>query len=213
VRQLSSFVAVGVVWLKTAIVSCSDKNGLIELCKKIDHTFQIYSTGGTASFLREGGIDVRLVSELTDFPEILAGRIKTLHPRVLGGILARGEADSEDMIRHGLTRIDLVVVNLYPFMETTSRDHNLSEAIESIDIGGVTLIRAAAKNYSNVLIVTDPTDYGWIGDLLASGNIPSEEERLHLARKAFDYIARYDIAIARYFQSLEGDNSPNSVNI
>lgn len=198
--------------LKTAIVSCSDKNGLIELCKKIDHNFQIYSTGGTASFLREGGIDVRLVSELTEFPEILDGRIKTLHPRVLGGILARGEVDSQDMIRHGLTRIDLVVVNLYPFMKITSRDHNLSEAIEGIDIGGVTLIRAAAKNYTNVLIVTDPSDYGWIAESLSSGNALSEEERLHLARKAFDYIARYDIAIARYFQSLEGKDSPDAVN-
>ncbi len=199
--------------MKTAIVSCSDKNGLIELCRKIDDTFQIYSTGGTASVLREGGIDVRSVSELTDFPEILGGRIKTLHPRVLAGILARGEVDSEDMIRHGLTCIDLVVVNLYPFMKTTSQDHDLSEAIESIDIGGVTLIRAAAKNYTNVLIVTDPSDYGWIADSLSRGNIPSEEERLHLARKAFDYIARYDIVIARYFQSLEGEDSPNVMNI
>lgn len=193
-------------------MSCSDKNGLIELCKKINHIFQIYSTRGTASFLREGGIEVKPVSELTDFPEILGGRVKTLHPRVLGGILARGDVDSEDMIRHGLTRIDLVVANLYPFMKITSRDHNLSEAIEGIDIGGVTLIRAAAKNYTNVLIVTDPTDYSWIADSLNSGNVFSEEERLHLARKAFDYIARYDIAIARYFQSLEGTDSPDAVN-
>ena len=186
--------------MKTAIVSCRDKNGLIELCKKIDDTFQIYSTGGTTSVLRRGGIDVKPVSELTGFPEILGGRIKTLHPRVLGGILARGEADSEDVIRYGLTRIDLVVVNLYPFAETTSREHSLSEAIENIDIGGVTLIRAAAKNYMNVIVVTEPSDYSWIADSLGVGQGPSEEERLYLAWKAFDHVAKYDIAIARYFE-------------
>ena len=192
-----------IVGLKTAIVSCSDKTGLVNFCSRIDGIFQIYSTEGTASFLTESGIAARPVSELTGFPEILGGHIKTLHPRLLGGILSRGEEDSKDMIRYGLTRIDLVVVNLYPFSETVSREHKLSEAIENIDIGGVTLIRAAAKNYMRVVVVTDPSDYGWVADLLCTGDGPIEKERLHLASKALTYIAEYDLVVARYFKSLE----------
>ncbi len=190
--------------MKTAIVSCSDKTGLVDFCRRIDSLFQIYSTGGTALTLRLGGVETKLVSELTGFPEILGGRVKTLHPRLLGGVLARGEADSEDMLRHGLTRVDMVVVNLYPFVETTSREHDLSEAIESIDIGGVTLIRAAAKNYTNVIVVTEPSDYGWTADSLSRRKGLSYEERLHLAWKAFDHTARYDTAIAIYLESLKG---------
>ena len=196
--------------MKTAIVSCSDKTRLVDFCKRIDNIFQIYSTGGTASVLRDGGVKTRPVSELTGFPEILGGRVKTLHPKLLGGVLARGETDSEEIIRHGLTCIDLVVVNLYPFVETTSREHSLSEAIENIDIGGVTLIRAAAKNYMNVIIVTEQSDYSWVADSLGVGRPLSGEERLHLARKAFDHVAKYDIAIARYFQSLDGKVQPDS---
>jgi len=196
--------------LKTAVISCSDKTGLVDFCRRIDDAFRIYSTGGTASVLREGGVDARSISELTGFPEILGGRVKTLHPKLLGGILSRGETDYEDMVRYGLTRIDLVVVNLYPFVETTSREHDLSEAIDNIDIGGVTLIRAAAKNYANVIIVVDPSDYGWVADSLIGVGGLSEMERLHLAWKAFDYVTRYDIAIARYFQSLCGENRPEN---
>ena len=199
----------GSVRLKTAIVSCSDKTGLVDFCKRLGDAFQIYSTGGTTSTLREGGVKARPISDLTNFPEILGGRVKTLHPKILGGILARAEADSKDIERHGLTRIDLVVVNLYPFIETASRVHDLSEAIEMIDIGGVTLIRAAAKNYRNVVVVTEPSDYGWVADSLSNGHDLSEGERLHLARKAFDYIARYDIAIAEYFESLEEKAAPH----
>lgn len=191
-------------------MSCSDKNGLIELCKKICEDFQFYSTGGTTSVLRDGGIDAKPVSDLTGFPEILGGRVKTLHPRILGGVLARGEVDSEDMIKHGLTRIDLVIVNLYPFVETISRDHDISEAIENIDIGGVTLIRAAAKNYANVIVLTDPSDYGWVAAPLSNGTGLSEKEHLHLACKAFDYVARYDTAITRYFHSLQDESASGS---
>ncbi len=200
----SSFVAAVIAGLKTAIVSCSDRTGLLDFCRRIESVFQIYSTGGTASFLVESGIAAKPVSELAGFPEILGGRVKTLHPRILGGILSRGKEDSEDMIRYGLTRIDLVAVNLYPFSEVVSREHDLSEALENIDIGGVTLIRAAAKNYMNVIVVIDPSDYGWVADSLSEGKDLSEKERLHLASKALTHIAEYDAAVARYFQSLEG---------
>ncbi len=196
--------------MKTALVSCSDKNGLVELCKKICRNFQFYSTGGTTSVLRDGGVDAKPVSDLTGFPEILGGRVKTLHPRILGGVLARGEVDSEDVIKHGLTRIDLVIANLYPFVETVSRHHDISEAIENIDIGGVTLIRAAAKNYTNVIILTDPSDYVWVADSLSTGVGLSEKEHLHLACKAFDYVARYDTAITRYFHSIQDEGEPSS---
>lgn len=192
--------------MKTAIVSCSDRTGLAGFCRRINGAFRIYSTGGTASFLVKSGVKAEPVSELTDFPEILGGRVKTLHPKILGGILSRGEEDSRDMIRHGLTHIDLVVVNPYPFSEAISREHDLSEAIENIDIGGVTLIRAAAKNYLNVIVVTDPSDYGWVADSLSEGKDLSEKARLHLASKALTYIAEYDAAVARYFQSLERES-------
>lgn len=198
----SSSVAVA-IGLKTAIVSCSDKTGLADFCRRINGAFQIYSTGGTASFLMESSIAAEPVSELTGFPEILGGRVKTLHPRILGGILSRGKEDLEEMTRHGLTRIELVTVNLYPFSEVVSRKHDLSEAIENIDIGGVTLIRAAAKNYANVIVLTDPSDYGWVADSISQGKDLSEKERLHLASKALTYISDYDITVARYFQSLE----------
>jgi len=197
--------------LKKAIVSCSDKRGLVDFCRKITDIFEIYSTEGTSIVLRKNGLEVKPVSDLTGFPEILGGRVKTLHPKLLGGILARGEADSQDILTYGLTPIDLVLVNLYPFMQIVSKDHEFSEAIENIDIGGVTLIRAAAKNFMNVIVVIDPSDYDWVADSINKGSL-SYSDRLTLASKAFDYTARYDSSITKYLQSqyLQSHKPPSS---
>jgi phosphoribosylaminoimidazolecarboxamide formyltransferase/IMP cyclohydrolase len=184
--------------------------GLVEL------GVEVYSTGGTHGALASAGVPVRSLSELTGFPEILDGRVKTLHPGVHGGILARRDRPEhlEELARHGLQTIDLVAVNLYPFVETASKaEVTLEEALENIDIGGPTMVRAAAKNFPHVLVVVDPDDYGPVLDSLRAGAVAFGERR-RLAQKAFQHVALYDTAIAGYLRALsEGEERPKDATI
>ena len=183
-----------------ALISVSDKTGLLPFAQRlVARGFQLLSTGGTARALREAGLPVQDVSEFTGFPEMLDGRVKTLHPKIHAGLLARRD-DAEhqrQMAAHGLTAIDLLVVNLYPFEATAMRANaSFEELIENIDIGGPTLVRAAAKNFAGVGVVTSPEDYEAVaGELENSGQL-SIETRWELARRAFERIATYDAAIA-----------------
>jgi phosphoribosylaminoimidazolecarboxamide formyltransferase/IMP cyclohydrolase len=194
--------------LTRALISVSDKEGLAEFAQKlVDHGVEIISTGGTAKALRDAGLQITDVSEVTDFPEILGGRVKTLHPKVHGGILMRPdlESDKADADKNGVKAIDLVVVNLYPFKETVSKDGVTEpEAIEQIDIGGVALLRAAAKNFQHVTIVTAIKDYQLILDELEEGI--SFDTRRNLAIKAFEKTTHYDQTISEYLKS-QGQSS------
>jgi phosphoribosylaminoimidazolecarboxamide formyltransferase/IMP cyclohydrolase len=189
-----------------ALISVSDKRGVKGLALGLAELgFDIYSTGGTQRHLAETGLPVRSISSLTGFPEILDGRVKTLHPVVHGGILARRDLPQhmEELARNEIPPIDLVCVNLYPFVETASRPGvTLEEALEQIDIGGPTLLRAAAKNFPHVLVLVDPEDYEPVLDLLAMGEVPLEVRR-RLAAKAFQHVAAYDTAIAQYLRGEE----------
>jgi len=189
-----------------AILSVSDKTGLVEFARGLGElNVEVYSTGGTHSALSAAGVAVRSLSDLTGFPEILDGRVKTLHPGVHGGILARRDRPEhlKELARHGLQTIDLVTCNLYPFVETVSKAGvSLEEALENIDIGGPTLLRAAAKNFPHVLVVVDPEDYAPLLKALRGGAVALEERR-RLAQKAFQHVALYDTAIAGYLRALE----------
>ena len=192
-----------------ALLSTSNRSGLLDFARALaDAGFELVSTGGTGGALAEAGLPVTQVSEITGFPEMMDGRVKTLHPAVHGGILARrgNEGDAAQLAQHMIDTIDVVAVNLYPFVETVSRDAtSLDEALENIDIGGPAMIRAAAKNFPGVLVIVDPADYGWIGERLAGETASvSLEERQRLAQKAFQHVAVYDTAISRY---LAGDGS------
>lgn len=184
-----------------ALVSVSDKNGVVDFCKKLQGAgVQILSTGGTARALREGGVAVTDVSEYTGSPEIMDGRVKTLHPRVHGGILMRDlQADREQLASIGGRPIDLVAVNLYPFQTTVARGAPHDEIIENIDIGGPCLIRAAAKNHGRVTVVVDPSDYGEVADAAREGTSAVLRERL--AAKAYAHTRDYDTAIAEYLSA------------
>jgi len=187
-----------------ALVSVSDKKGVLELGRRLAKLgVEILSTGGTARALREAGVPVKDVSEFTGFPEMLDGRVKTLHPRVHGGILGRAtDEHREQMRKHGIDAIDLVVVNLYPFRETVARGASFEEVIENIDIGGPAMVRSAAKNHERVAIVVDPDDYGRVlAELERTGEIP-QSLRFDLCRKAFAHTAAYDGAIAAYLAGL-----------
>ncbi|HOA82440.1 MAG TPA: bifunctional phosphoribosylaminoimidazolecarboxamide formyltransferase/IMP cyclohydrolase [Thermodesulfovibrio thiophilus] len=188
--------------IKRALISVSDKKGIVEFAKElISAGIDILSTGGTAKLLRDAGIDVTDVSDYTGFPEIMDGRVKTLHPLVHGGILARRDTseDIETMQRLGIKPIDMVVVNLYPFEATIKKESvSLDEVIENIDIGGPTLLRAAAKNYKHVIVLVDPDDYSSVIEEIKKGEI-STERRFELAKKVFSHTARYDALISDYF--------------
>jgi phosphoribosylaminoimidazolecarboxamide formyltransferase/IMP cyclohydrolase len=193
---------------KQALLSVSDKRGVLELARGLSGLgFGILSTGGTARLLREAGVKVTEVGDYTGFPEMLDGRVKTLHPKVHAGILARRDhpAHVAAITRAGIPTIDVVVVNLYPFVQTVSRpDSTLEEAVENIDIGGPTMLRAAAKNYQHVAVVTDPEDYaGLLNELTASGGGVSLATRLRLACKAFSHTAAYDGAISNYLTAFD----------
>jgi phosphoribosylaminoimidazolecarboxamide formyltransferase/IMP cyclohydrolase len=188
--------------IQRALISVSDKAGLIELGRGLAELgVEIISTGGTARALKEVGVPVTPVELVTGVAEMLGGRVKTLHPMVHGGLLARRHvlADEADLARHGIVKIELVAVNLYPFEESVARPRiTLDEAIEQIDIGGVALLRAAAKNYRDVTVLSDPADYADALRLLREeGQVP-EEQRATLAVKAFETTARYDAAISGY---------------
>jgi phosphoribosylaminoimidazolecarboxamide formyltransferase/IMP cyclohydrolase len=188
-----------------ALISVSDKTGVEDFARGlVAMGVEIISTGGTARILNAAGIPVRQVSELTGFPEILGGRVKTLHPKIHGGILAvRNSIDqAKEVKKHGIPLIDLVAVNLYPFEETVSKSGvTVPEAIEQIDIGGVCLIRAAAKNWKDVIVVTSTADYGPVlKGLSDGGGSLSDEKRLELAARGFEHTAAYDTAISAYLK-------------
>jgi len=191
-----------------AIISVSDKAGVTDFAKGLSQLgFELFSTGGTKKALAQAGVPVKGVSEITGFPEILDGRVKTLHPKVHGGILARRDlsAHMKELAENKIETIDLVAVNLYPFVQTVSREGvTLDEALENIDIGGPTMIRAAAKNFPGVIVVVDPADYSLVIEKLKAGGIDLGE-RKRLAQKAFQHVAIYDTAIAQYLrQGMEG---------
>lgn len=188
-----------------ALVSVSDKTGIVEFCEGLKVLgIEILSTGGTAKLLQQNGIAVTEVAEVTGYPEIMGGRVKTLHPKIHGGILARRGVDEAVMAEHGIEPIDLVVVNLYPFAKAIQgSDCDLATAIENIDIGGPAMIRAAAKNFSAVGVVVDPEDYGRVLEALRLNlNILPDGLRLELAVKAFQHTANYDSAIAVYLEKV-----------
>lgn len=189
--------------LKRALISVSKKDGIVEFARGLAELgTEVVSTGGTARVLREAGISVRDIPELTGFPEILDGRVKTLHPKVHGGLLGirSNPSHQKQMAQQGISPIDLVVVNLYPFEETAAKPGiDFDEVIENIDIGGPSMIRSAAKNFHDVAVIVDPADYGWVlQELRQSPSGLSVAARFGLARKAFGLTARYDAAIASH---------------
>ncbi|RKP30667.1 AICARFT/IMPCHase bienzyme [Metschnikowia bicuspidata] len=193
---------------KTAILSVHEKTGLLDLAKGLTAAnVRILASGGTAKMVREAGFHVEDVSSITHAPEMLGGRVKTLHPAVHGGILARNiEGDEKDLAAQGIEKVDFVVCNLYPFKETISKVAvTIEEAIEEIDIGGVTLLRAAAKNHARVTILSDPSDYAGFLQELKAGEI-SKETRNRLALKAFEHTADYDVAISDFFRKQYSEN-------
>ncbi|ERE17429.1 bifunctional phosphoribosylaminoimidazolecarboxamide formyltransferase/IMP cyclohydrolase [Pseudogulbenkiania ferrooxidans] len=193
--------------IERALISVSDKNGVLEFARELSALgVHILSTGGTAKLLLEAGLPVTEVSDYTGFPEMLDGRVKTLHPKVHGGILGRRDLPEHvaTMAEHGIGNIDLVCVNLYPFEATIANpDCSLEDAIENIDIGGPTMVRSAAKNWAHVAIVTDSADYpALVGELKANGGKLAKATRFELAKKAFTHTAAYDGAISNYLTSL-----------
>jgi len=195
--------------VKRALLSVSDKTGLVEFARGlVELGVEIISTGGTASTLKQAGVPVTYVSDVTGFPEILDGRVKTLHPKVHGGILAlRTPEHLAQLAEHAITPIDLVAVNLYPFRETIARPGvTFEEAIENIDIGGPAMVRSAAKNHRYVLVVVNPARYGEVLEVLRGGRIP-DAFRLELAREAFAHTAAYDTAITAYLQRVGAGES------
>ena len=188
---------------KVALLSAYDRRGLVDFAKLlVDCDYEIVSTGGTAAELRAAGIDVVEVSELTGAPEMLGGRVKTLHPKIHGGLLGLREDEGHvrQMSQFGIRNIDVVVNNLYPFVETVrNKDVSLFDALENIDIGGPAMTRAAAKNHPNVVIVVDPNDYDGVGRMIRDGLV-TQRERRRLAAKAFQHVAAYDTAIANFLR-------------
>ena len=189
--------------IKRALISVSDKKGIVDFARELSGMgAEILSTGGTAKALREAGVPVREVSDYTGFPEMMDGRVKTLHPKIHGGLLSRrsNPKDMEDISKHGIQLIDMVVVNLYPFEATISKPGvGFDEAIENIDIGGPAMLRAASKNFQDVAVVSDPGDYQMvIGELKAFRGELSRETKLRLAQKVFAHTGRYDTLIAEY---------------
>ena len=201
--------------VRRALISVSDKTGIQDLATELHQAgISILSTGGTAAQLSAAGIPVKDVSAHTQFPEIMGGRVKTLHPKVHGGILGRAEIDEDVMNEHGIDPIDLVVVNLYPFAQTIAKeDCTLPLAIENIDIGGPAMIRAAAKNHDRVSVVVDPSDYATLLDELKSNDgCISNDTRFELARKAFSHTAEYDGMIANYLGQQDDSVYPESMH-
>jgi phosphoribosylaminoimidazolecarboxamide formyltransferase/IMP cyclohydrolase len=193
--------------VRRALISVSDKRGLIPFVSGLrDLGVEILSTGGTCRALREAGIEVFEVSEKTGFPEIMDGRVKTLHPTIHGGLLGRRGTDEQVMEEHGIEPIDLLAVNLYPFEQTIARDDaTIEDAIENIDIGGPAMIRAASKNHDGVAVVVDPDDYDSVLESMQKNEL-SIESRRRLAAKAYAHTASYDTAITKYLSDSLGDD-------
>jgi phosphoribosylaminoimidazolecarboxamide formyltransferase/IMP cyclohydrolase len=198
--------------IRRALISVADKTGLVELARKLaDSGVELLSTGGTSAALKQAGLDVKDMSEHTGFPEMMDGRLKTLHPKVHGGLLAiRGNAEHERAAKsHGIEPIDLLVVNLYPFEETVAHGAPFEDCVENIDIGGPAMIRAAAKNHAAVTVVVEPADYAAILDEMAAhAGATSAELRRRLAAKAFARTAAYDAAIGNWLAEQSGSKTP-----
>ncbi len=186
--------------IKRALISVSDKNGVVEFAQTLaQKDIEILSTGGTAKLLRDNGLTVTDVSDYTNFPEMMAGRVKTLHPKVHGAILGRRGVDDEVMAEHDIIAIDLVVVNLYPFESTIAKDNcRLEDAIENIDIGGPAMVRSSAKNHQDVCIVVENEDFTEVANQIENNGGVDKATRFKLAAKAFAHTARYDAAISNY---------------
>jgi phosphoribosylaminoimidazolecarboxamide formyltransferase / IMP cyclohydrolase len=194
--------------VRRALLSVSDKTGLLDLARSLGaRGIEILSTGGTAQLLAAEGVKVREVAAVTGFPEIMDGRVKTLHPKIHGGLLGRRGIDDAIMAQHGISPIDLLVVNLYPFAQTVARPGcSYAEAVENIDVGGPAMVRAAAKNHASVLVVVDPADYALVLkelDTHQGGSDPAT--RAQLAAKAFAHTARYDAMVAGWLRAREPD--------
>ncbi|MEP6506296.1 MAG: bifunctional phosphoribosylaminoimidazolecarboxamide formyltransferase/IMP cyclohydrolase, partial [Betaproteobacteria bacterium] len=193
----------------TALLSVSDKTGIVDFARTLhDSGVKLLSTGGTAKLLAENGLPVTEVSEITGFPEMLDGRVKTLHPRVHGGLLARRDVPEHmaALKEHGIGTIDLLIINLYPFAKATARaDCTLEDAIENIDIGGPAMLRAAAKNWQDVAVVIDPTDYPQVLAELKSTEGLQKKTKFALAKKVFAHTAAYDGMITNYLTALADD--------
>ena len=201
-----------------ALLSVYDKTGIVEFSKQVASAgYELLSTGGTHSSLSEGGLKVEQVADYTGSPEILEGRVKTLHPTIYAGLLARRDSSDhmDELKNQGIDSIDLVVVNLYPFVETVSKPNvTLADALENIDIGGPTMLRAASKNFPSVAVVVDPADYAWVGQKLSEGGLTIDDRR-GLAAKAFNHVSTYDAAVTKYL--LKSDSAdeelPGSLTI
>lgn len=203
--------------IKRALISVSDKTGITELAKHLaEQGVELISTGGTFRALQDADVPVTQISEVTGFPEILDGRVKTLHPAVHGGLLnVRENADHQQQLgENQIESIDLVVVNLYPFQQTIAKpDVTLAEAIENIDIGGPSMLRSAAKNHRDVTVVVDPADYQTVVDQIRSIGGTDFETRFRLAAKAFGHTAAYDAVIAQYFNEQLGETYPEQLTL
>jgi phosphoribosylaminoimidazolecarboxamide formyltransferase/IMP cyclohydrolase len=196
--------------IRRALLSVSDKTGLIDLARVLSsRKVELLSTGGTAKTLREAGLPVIDVSEVTGFPEIMDGRVKTLHPKIHGGLLGRSHLDEAVMQQHGIAPIDLLVLNLYPFEQVTARPgHTLDEAIENIDIGGPAMLRSAAKNYARVAVLTDPAQYAAaVTEIEAHAGALTAATRFALAVAAFNRVAQYDAFIGNYLSAIGSDGT------
>ena len=206
--------------VKRALISVSDKSGVVAFAEQLAaRGVEILSTGGTARLLAEAGVAVKEVSQHTGFPEIMDGRVKTLHPIIHGGLLGRRGQDDAVMVEHGIAPIDLLVVNLYPFEKTVADPAcDVATAIENIDIGGPTMLRSAAKNHAYVTVVVDSADYAEVMEEIAqNGGAVSDATRRHLATKVFEHTAGYDGAIANYLGSLDESGArgdfPRTINL
>lgn len=192
--------------IKTALISVFHKDGLEDILKKLnDEGVKFLSTGGTQKFIESLGYDCEKVEDITTYPSILGGRVKTLHPKIFGGILARRDnaGDKEQMQEYGIPAIDLVIVDLYPFEQTVASGAAEEEIIEKIDIGGISLIRAGAKNFNDVVIIPSKTEYPVLLELLnKNGAATGIEDRRMLAERAFGVSSHYDTAIHNWFASL-----------
>ena len=204
--------------IRQALISLSDKRGALEFARGLAaQGVKLLSTGGTAKLLRDAGLEVTEIGDYTGFPEMLDGRVKTLHPKVHGGILARRDLPEHlaTIEQHGIPMIDLVCVNLYPFRETVAKPNvTLEDAIENIDIGGPAMVRSSAKNYAGVAIVTDPEDYAaLLAEMQANDGALTLATRFGLAKKAFTHTARYDAAIANWLTALDETNNPQALSL
>jgi phosphoribosylaminoimidazolecarboxamide formyltransferase / IMP cyclohydrolase len=202
--------------VKRALISVSDKTGVVEFAKQLDKLgIEIVSTGGTSKLLKEAGVNVTGISEVTGFPEIMDGRVKTLHPNIHSGLLAvrDNEKHMQQLAEHNITPIELVVVNLYPFKETISKPGTkFEDAIENIDIGGPTMLRSAAKNHAFVTVVVDAADYATVLEEIETGGV-RDETRRKLAAKVFRHTAAYDALISQYLSEQAGEDMPETYTV